>query len=344
MLNLISSPNILLMPAEWKHHKSTWLAWPYDPITFPNRVKKVEKIFTSIIYYLHQNELINLLVLDDIMQTKATKKLTAHNINIDKIIFHKTNYADVWLRDYGPTFVNNKNKSAWIKWNYNAYGNKFPDLLKDNQVFLNLKSKIRKPMVTSDIFMEGGAIEVSGEGVLLTTEECLLNPNRNPKLNKKQTENYLKKYLGVSKIIWLKKGIINDHTDGHIDEVARFVNANTIICAYEDNKHDPNFTILDNNWRALQKAADQNGNPFNLIKLPMPKVDYDNGERAPASYANFYIANDLVLIPQFNDKNDERALTVMKRIFPQHMVIGIDCTDLIYGGGTIHCITQQEPL
>lgn len=344
MTSLTSSQNILSMPAEWEQHKSTWFAWPHDPITFPDRVEKVEKIFTTIIYHLHQNELINLLVLDDAMQAKVSKIFKAHNISIDKIIFHQTDYADVWLRDYGPTFVINKNKSAWIKWNYNAYGNKFPDLLKDNKVFLHLKNQIKAPMIEAKVFMEGGAIDVNGQGVLLTTEECLLNTNRNPTLNKKQTEEYLKNYLGVKKFIWLGKGIINDHTDGHIDEVARFVNANTIVCAYEEDRNDPNFAILDHNFHILQKATDQNGKPFNLIKLPMPKMDYDNEERAPVSYANFYIANNLVLVPQFNHENDEPALAIIKKLFPNYHVIGIDCTNLIYGGGTIHCITQQEPL
>lgn len=328
------------MPAEWEEHKSTWLAWPHDPITFPDRVEKVEKIFTAIIYHLHQNELINLLVLHDEMQHKVIKVLSAHSINLDKIIFHQIDYADVWIRDYGSTFVNN----AWIKWRYNAYGNKFPDLLKDDQVFLHLKNQIKSPMLEAKIFMEGGAIEVNGEGVLLTTEECLLNPNRNPKLNKQQTEDYLKKYLGVNRIIWLKQGIVNDHTDGHIDEIARFVNADTIVCAYEDDPDDPNFKILDTNWRTLQQATDQNGKSFNLIKLPMPKMLYDNDEQAPASYANFYIANKVILMPMFNHKNDLIAKKVIQSLFPIHTVVDIDCTDLIYGGGTIHCITQQEPL
>jgi agmatine deiminase len=335
--------NTFFMPAEWEQHLSTWLAWPHDPITFPDRVEKVEAVFTAIIYHLHQNELINLLVLDAETQNHAAKTLKTHGVNLDKIIFHQTDYADVWLRDYGPTFITNKQQQSWIKWRYNAYGNKFVDLLKDDQVFHELQHKIKSPMISADIFMEGGAIEVNGNGVLLTTEECLLNPNRNPTLNKNQTEEYLKKYLGVKKIIWLEKGVINDHTDGHIDEVARFVDTNTIVCAYEEDQTDPNFAILDQNWHTLQNATDQNNRLFKVIKLPMPKMDYDNDERAPVSYANFYIANNLVLVPQFNHKNDKRALEIIKEVFPNRVVVGIDCTDLIYGGGTIHCITQQEP-
>ena len=312
------------MPAEWEKHTATWLAWPYDPITFPNRVEKVEKVFATIIHHLQHNELINLLVLNKDMKQRATELLYSH-----KIIFHTVDYADVWIRDYGPIFL--KNNSACVKWKYDAYGKKFPDLLKDDKVFYKIKLN---SMLTPNIIMEGGAIEVNGHGTLITTEQCLLN--RNPHLNKQQIENYLKKYLGVTKIIWLKKGIINDHTDGHIDEIARFVNKNTILVAYEQYPNDPNFEILNNNFNILQ-------NSFNLVKLPMPKINYDDGKRAPASYANFYIANKIVLVPQFNDKNDKIALDIIQSQFPKRKAIGIDCTDLIYGGGTIHCITQQQP-
>jgi agmatine deiminase len=324
------------MPAEWEQHTATWLAWPYDPITFPQRIEKVEKVFTSIIYYLHQNELINLLVLDKTMKQKTIKIFKANNINLNKIIFHIVDYADVWIRDYAPIFLTDKNKLTCVKWKYNAYGNKFPELLKDDQVFY--KIKVNYPMLEANIIMEAGAIDVNGHDTLITTEECLLNPNRNPNLNKQQTEDYLKRYLGVTKIIWLTKGIINDHTDGHIDEVARFVNKDTIIYAYEENPNDPNFEILNNNFHTLQDY-----NQFNLVKLPMPKMTYDNGKKAPVSYANFYIANKIILVPQFKHKNDKPVLEIIQSQFPNRKAIGIDCTDLIYGGGTIHCITQQQP-
>jgi agmatine deiminase len=333
------------MPAEWHKHTATWLAWPYDKITFPNRVEKVENVFASIIYHLHQNETIELLVLDENMKQKACKLLEAKNVDLNKIKFHIVDYADVWLRDYGPTFLmhKNENKTAWVKWKYNAYGEKFPDLLKDDNVFYQLKDYINAPMFEPGIVMEGGAIEVNGKGTLMTTEECLLNPNRNPNLDKNQTEEFLKNYLGIKKIIWLSKGIVNDHTDGHVDEVARFVNENTIAMAYEDDKNDPNFKILDDNFKILQNATDQDGNPFKLIKLPMPKMNYDDQEKAPVSYTNFYIANNLVLVPQFNHENDSKTINIIQSIFPDRKVIGIDSTDLIYGGGSIHCITQQQP-
>lgn len=331
------------MPAEWAQHKATWLAWPHDTTTFPQRIKQVEQLFATIIYYLHQNEFIELLVLDATMQQRATNILKQHQVNMDKITFYMVDYADVWLRDYGPTFLVNReqNKAAWIKWQYNAYGGKFPELLKDDKVPYQI---LNQPMYEVDIVMEGGAIEVNGQGDLITTEECLLNPNRNSNLNKQQIERYLQDYLGINQVIWLAKGLVNDHTDGHVDEIARFVNKNTIIYAYADDPHDPNFAILDNNLRILEKARDQNGKPFNLVKLPIPQMHYEDGTRAPVSYANFYIANQLVLVPEFKHKNDKHATKILQSLFPNHKIVGIDCTDLIYGGGSIHCITQQQPV
>jgi len=318
------------LPAEWHHHTATWLAWPYDAITFPDKIPQVEKIYTQIIYHLHQNELINLLVLNKKMQQKVTNLLTKNYINLNQIKFHIVDYADVWIRDYGPIFLTN---NTYTKWQYNAYGNKFPDLLKDNNVVPQLK--IEQPAVNIDIILEGGAIDSNGHGTLLTTEECLLNPNRN-NLTKPQIEKYLKTYLGVTKIIWLKKGLINDHTDGHIDEIARFINKDTILISYTEDLNNPNHNRLKNNFNLLTEHK------FNLIKLPLPEFYYDDGELAPASYTNFYIANNIVLVPQFKHKNDKSALNIIQSCFSNRKTIGIDCTDLIYGGGTIHCITQQQ--
>ncbi len=205
-------PKKFLMPAEWETHAATWMAWPYDTITFPGRIEKVEKIFSLIIYYLHHNELVNLLILNKEMQHRATKILKSNKVDLKKIIFHIIDYADVWIRDYGPTFLTTpssrgltagSSKLAYVKWKYNAYGEKFPDLLKDDKVISQLK--INYPKFEPKIIMEGGAIDVNGNGLLITTEECLLNPNRNKNLTKKHTEKYLMQYLGVNKIIWLKR-------------------------------------------------------------------------------------------------------------------------------------------
>lgn len=191
--------------------------------------------------------------------------------------------------------------------------------------------------------MEGGSFEVNGEGTLMTTEECLLNKNRNPRLSKSEIEEYLKRHLGVNHLIWLKRGIINDHTDGHVDDIAKFVDERTIAYGHEDDKNDPNFPILEENYTMLKNAKDQDGKPFNLVRLPMPHVYDEEGEKMAASYVNFYIGNTVVLVPTFDDANDKKALKIISSLFPNRRVIGVDCRDLLYGGGTIHCITQQQP-
>lgn len=338
------------MPAEWEEHSAIWLAWPYDEITFPEgRVEKIEKIYVEIIKNIHTSEDIELLVLNEQMKTKATQMIADAGINLSKITFHITDYADVWMRDYGPTFIKNPEtrELAWVKWNYNAYNNKFPDLLKDNEVFFALRKTVDKRMFEPGILLEGGALEVNGSGVCLTTEQCLLA--RNPNFSKEQLENYLRGFLGVKKVIWLKQGLPHDHTDGHIDELARFVSSNKIVCAYEENREDENFKVLDDNYQALCKATDTNGNPFEVIKLQVPHITYDSnkpfeaGEPAPASYTNFYIGNEVVLASVFKDANDAAALEALQMCFPDKKVIGVDCSDVIYGGGGVHCMTQQQP-
>jgi agmatine deiminase len=335
-----------LMPAEWEPHEGLWLAWPYDTITFPTNLEKVEETYANVIHEIYLHEQVNLLVGDLEQQKHVTFLLTEKMIDIEKILFYTTPYADVWMRDYGPLFVKNitTGKYSWIKWRYNAYGNKFPDLLIDNNVFFNLKDSITVPMVDVPIVMEGGAFEVNGRGTLITTEQCLLNPNRNPNLSKDQIENYLRKYVGAQNIIWLKEGVINDHTDGHIDDVAKFVNEHTVMCGYEDDTAHPNFRILDDAYQTLSGKSDQDGKPLTVVKLPMPHMVYDNGGIAPASYVNFYIGNSVVLVPTFNDPNDSKALGIIASYFPNRKVVGVDATDLIYGGGAIHCITQQQPV
>lgn len=334
------------MPAEWQTHRSTWLAWPYDPLTFPQRVEKVEQVFAHIIFYLHQTESVDLIILNESMQKRAEGILRGHQIDLNKITFHLVDYADVWIRDWGPSFLIGKRSRSYActKWKYNAYGNKFPDLLKDDRTFYYLQKSLDQPLFEAGIVMEGGSFDVNGVGTILTTEQCLLNSNRNEHLSQARIEEILQKFTGASKVIWLKLGIFNDHTDGHIDDIARFVDPHTIVIAQEEDKNDPNYETLEENLHILQDAVDQSGKPFRLIQIPMPKMFYDTQEQAPVSYANFYIANRLVLVPQFHHKYDEMAKQILQSHFPHHRVEGIDCRDLIYGGGTIHCITQQQPL
>lgn len=354
--------NHFRMPAEWEKHEAVWLAWPHDFTTFPlGHIEKVEERYLEIIKLLSRSERVELLVLNSEMQEKVSKLLAQNGANLRsplKINFHVTDYADVWLRDYGPVFVIDQNsdekklakKIIWIKWQYDAYSRKFPALLKDNQVFYNLQEKIKAPMHESKMVLEGGSIEQNGAGTIITTEQCLLNSGRNPNLNKKQIEENLKKFLGASKIIWLKQGLHNDHTDGHVDDIAKFVSPNTILCAWEENTNEENHPILKKNFRDLEKAVDQNGRPFKLIKLPVPHLKYDQnkpfeaGHKAPASYTNFYIGNMVVLVPIYNDPNDAKALKIIGSCFPNRQVVGIESRDLIYGGGAIHCMTREQPM
>lgn len=335
------------MPAEWMPHSATWLAWPYDKITFPDRVAKVEKIYCEIIKALADHEIVNIVIQNEDVAKKILNLLAHSQATVghwQNVKFHLCDYADVWIRDYGPTFLKNASGAkAWIKWDYNAYGNKFPDLLKDKDVFNTLDSNVQGLKYIADIIMEGGSIDINDRGVVLTTEECLLNPNRNPNLSKDKIEKILLDYLGANKIIWLKNGIHNDHTDGHVDILARFVNSNTILLAWTDDQKNPNYEIVRDNYQILLNSTDHLHKKFEIVKLPLPEVYYDNGELAPASYANFYIANNVVLTVAFGQPTDDEANKIIANFFPDRKIISIDCNDLLYGGGKLHCITQQEP-
>jgi len=336
------------MPAEWEKHSAVWLAWPYDDTTFPNLIPEIEKIYCNILKSLEESEKVNLIVLPKDKE-RIQKMLSDYGNNMSNITFFEQDYTDVWTRDYTPITIINKieNKIAFVKWNYDAYGKGhdpyFSDLLKDDKVFDNILSNPNNEIYRPGIILEGGAIESNGNGTILTTEQCLLKSNRNLGLSKEDNEQYLKDYLGAENIIWLKNGLINDHTDGHIDEIARFVATNTIICAYEDDVNDLNYSILNENFKILEGAVDKNGNKFKIIKLPMPHMNYDNGEKAPVSYANFYIGNSVILMPKFNDVNDQLAKDTIQSLFINHTIVEIDCSKIIYGGGGLHCITMQQP-
>lgn len=334
------------MPAEWERHDAIWLAWPYDEATFPDRVRKVEQTYVSIIKSIHQSEDVNLLVLNQDVKNRISRMLKKENVSLNKINFHIQDYADVWFRDYGPTFAVNRKerKLAMVKWIFNAWGNKYEELEKDNNIPFKMNEKMKLPMFEAGIVLEGGSVDVNGKGTLITTRQCLLNKNRNPGISKDEIENHLKEYLGVKSIIWLMEGIAGDDTDGHIDDIARFVNPNTVLCAFEENEDDENQEILRKNYDILKKSKDENGNELKVIKLPMPGfVADDGGKRLPASYANFYISNTVVLVPTFNHENDKQALGIIQKCFPERKVIGIDCNDLVYGLGTLHCSSQQQP-
>jgi agmatine deiminase len=349
-MNEVPLQSKYIMPAEWEKHSALWIAWPHDVISFP-ALEKVEKAVLEIIYTIHKTEQVNLLVLDSAMQSRVAGLIQTRGGDVSKVTFHTVPYMNAWMRDCGPCFVQNTEtrKFAWVKWDYNVYGGKFPDLLIDDTIMHKLQGSIDAPMCEPGIVMEGGAFEVNGAGTLMTTEQCLLNKNRNPHLSKQEIEGYLTEYLGATNFIWLRNGLVGDHTDGHIDDIARFVSRDTIVCAYEDDEHDANYAILKENYEALIHATDEQGNAFKVIKLPMAHVEFsddkpfEKGEKAPASYTNFYIGNGVVLVPIYNDPNDTKALETIQSCFPDRNVVGIDCSDIIYGGGAIHCLTQQQP-
>jgi agmatine deiminase len=331
------------MPAEWEKHDAIWLSWPHDKTTFPDCLEKVEETYVQIIKHIHVDEQVNLFVTGPAMKEKATLMLKKAEVDLSKIHFHEFEYADVWFRDYGPIFIINNKELAMVHWVFNTWGEKYAELMKDGQIPQIINQSMGLNCFSPGIVMEGGSIDVNGKGTLLTTEQCLLNKNRNPHLSKEDIEKYLKDHLGVTHIIWLKKGISGDDTDGHVDDIARFVNPTTIVCAYEDDETDENYAILKENYEILRKSVDQNGNKFSIIKLPMPGPVGSKHNRLPASYTNFYIGNKKILVPIFNHKNDNKALEILQKLFPDRKVIGINCVDLVNGLGTIHCISQQQP-
>ena len=335
------------MPAEWRTHTATWLTWPKDPMTWPGRVPIVETIYLDMIAALTPHEIVNLLV--DDQETANAVRTRCQFPGASNLHIHQIKTVDSWIRDYGPGFlIDGKGNLAFNDWRFNAWGNKYEDLKQDDEIPSKLEAVIKAPRFEPGIVMEGGSIEVNGQGCVLTTEQCLLNPNRNPHLNRNEIEEYLKNYLGVGKVLWLGEGIVGDDTDGHIDDIARFVSPDTIVCALEDDPADANFKLLQDNYARLQRMTDVEGNPFNIVTLPMPGIVSGestdrNLERLPASYANFYIGNNVILAPVFGHSNDQRALSILKGLFPDRRVVPINCEPLVWGMGTIHCVTQQQP-
>jgi agmatine deiminase len=363
------------MPAEWRAHAATWLSWPKDPETWPGRVPQVENIFLQMMATLAPNETVNLLVDDE--ETEQSVRARCTFAGARNIRFHRIPTVDSWIRDYGPNFlVSDKlsdklqfvadspatlfgetsdklkfagHRLAFNDWIFNAWGNKYEELKRDDGIPKRLESVLDAPRFEPGIVMEGGSIEVNGAGCVLTTEQCLLNANRNPHLSRAQLEQHLKAYLGVRKVLWLGEGIVGDDTDGHIDDIARFVSEDAIICAVEEDPQDANYELLQDNFKRLEKMTDAHGRAFEIVTLPMPGVvggastDKRNLDRLPASYANFYIANNVVLAPVFGHANDARALATLERVFPDRRVVGINCEPLVWGMGTIHCVTQQQP-
>lgn len=334
------------MPAEWAPHRATWLSWPHNRETWPTYLEKVREVWVQMICALAPHEKVYLLVNDEAAEHDVRNRLAQAKAGLENVTFLRIPSVDVWMRDYGPTFVARKtseNPLAFNDWIFNGWGGKYKAYEEDDGVARVIAERLKVPVFDHQLILEGGSIEVNGAGTCLTTEQCLLNKNRNPHLNRGDIEAFLKGSLGVKHIIWLGEGIVGDDTDGHIDDIARFVDARTVVAILESDSKDENYGFLRDNYQRLQSARDQDGAKLNIITLPCPRPVYYEESRLPASYANFYIANEVVLVPIFDDPNDKTALGILQECFPSRKVIGLRCNEVVAGLGALHCVTQQEP-
>ncbi len=372
--------NTTQMPAEWSSHEATWLSWPHQINDWPGKFEPISWVYTEIIRYLTMSEKVHLIVppsrmipgfslykssADNLIEIQGQSlveeenaqlreikdQLVRANVDLSQIRFFTIATNRCWVRDYGPIFVyNHEGRLEMTDWHFNAWA-KYSDWQKDDAIPAQIADQLKIHSVQPEwngkrIVLEGGSIDVNGEGLLLTTEECLLSPvqERNPGISKIELEKIFEQYLGIQEIIWLNMGIIGDDTHGHIDDLARFIAPNRVAYVDEDNPEDPNYSILKENEERLRGMRMKNGTSLELIRLPMPDPVIFSDQRLPASYANFYIGNNVILVPTFNDKKDRLALGILQECFPDRDVVGIHSLDLIWGLGTIHCLSQQQPI
>jgi len=344
------------MPAEWERHEATWIAWPHNATDWPGKFQAIPWVYADIVRKLSHVEKVHILVQDEAAERRAAGILLRSGAHPRNVVFHRWPTDRVWTRDSGPIFLRSSENTtvAVTNWKFNAwakYANWQRDDLVPEHAAKFLKLQQWKPTVKlangreHRVVLEGGSIDVNGAGLLLTTEECLLSTvqQRNPGVTQEQLEKVFHDYLGIDKVIWLHRGCAGDDTHGHVDDISRFVAENTIVTATETNTADDNHEPLAENLDRLKTARNLHGKPFKIVELPMPAPVVFDGQRLPASYANFYIANGIVLVPTFNDPNDRKALSILAEAFPKHTVSGIHCGDFIWGLGALHCMTQQQP-
>jgi agmatine deiminase len=340
-------------PAEWEPHRATWIGWPSNKNDFPGKIAAIHWVYGEITRKLIEGgETVTVLVQDARHETRARGVLTKAGADFGKIEFYQIPHNRGWMRDSGPMFVKNSQsgETAVIKFKFNAWA-KYADWRLDNQVAVKFAAAKNRKIFNveykgAEVVLEGGAIDVNGEGTLLSTEECLLDYEvqaRNPQLSRGELEEVLHENLGASNVLWLNKGIVGDDTHGHVDDFCRFTDKRTIVLAEEKNPADANHKILEENRERLEGFKLENGSKPEVVRLPMPAPLIFAGIRLPASYANFYIANESVLVPTFNDEHDRAALGILAELFPARKVVGIHAVDLVWGLGTLHCLTQQEP-
>jgi agmatine deiminase len=333
------------MPAEWQAHEATWLAWPIPTPFWRNSFSQLENTWLTMVQALHRVERVSILVQDHVQEEHVKKLLTSHSVALSSIQFYPLKTIEPWIRDYGPIFVKRQSdsKSVIIDWKFNAWGGKYPGLCVNDFIPEKIAHLVDVVSISEDTILEGGALDVNGCGEALVTEECVLNPNRNLHMRREDIEKKLHDRLGIVKTHWLKGGLEGDDTDGHIDNVARFINETTIVYAQEKNQEAVNFKMLSDNEERLKKIKNLKGKAFQLVPIPLPRKSSINQKGLPMSYVNFYIANGVVLVPTFGDDNDKEALRILKPCFPNRSVIAIDSQVLIEGKGAIHCVTQQQP-
>ncbi len=348
-------PTGFRMPAEWEAHEATWIAWPHQHDDWPGKFAPIPWAFAEIVRHLHAGEIVRVLVNDAASEARARRTLTRAGVDLGRVEFFHVPTDRAWARDYGPMFVVSREGELGINnWHFNGWA-KYDNWRNDDKVAGRVGQRLKVRWLipptrngfrdTSVVALEGGSIDVNGRGCLLTTEECLLSDvqQRNPGMTREDYEWVFVHYLGVRKVLWLGRGVAGDDTHGHVDDLARFTGPRTVVTAVEEDRGDDNYEPLRENLERLRGMTDQGGRPLEVHTLPMPAPLYFDGRRLPASYANFYIANGRVLVPTFNDPNDRRALEVLAGLFPGRTVVGIHAVDLVWGLGTLHCLTQQQP-
>ena len=339
------------MPAEWQRHQATWIAWPQRPGDWPGRFTPIPWVYAEIVRLLCQAEMVNILVDDARAEMKAGSILAQADVELERVRFFRIPTNRVWTRDYGPIFLTSPDGRVGLTdWQFNAWA-KYADWKRDDAVPPKVGKALGLPICqphlgSRRVVLEGGSIDVNGQGLLLTTEECLLSPiqERNPGMTRADYERVFADYLGVRKVLWLGQGIAGDDTHGHIDDLARFVGPHTVVAVVEKNSADANYLPLQENLQRLQNMTDLEGKGLHVVSLPVPAPVGFRGQRLPASYANFYIANDRVLVPTFNDPHDRQALGILADLFSDRKVVGIHARELVWGLGTLHCLTQQQPV
>jgi agmatine deiminase len=335
-------------PPEWYPHSGTWISWPRpEGISFPARDHLAIEDIAGLIRVLVRHEEVHLNVPNENYEHLVRRFLKTRRIPLRRVFFHHIPTNEAWARDHGPAFVlrrrRGKTEAAIVDWGFNAWGGKYPPWDADDAVPTRVAKELGLPVFYPGIVMEGGAVDFNGAGTVLTTTSCLLNKNRNGGLSQARVERYLREYYGQRHVVWLGDGIDGDDTDGHIDDLARFLDERTVAIGIETDRRDPNYRVLQRARRALEAARDQDGRPFTIVELPMPKPVIIDGQRVPATYMNFYFVNGALLVPTFGQARDRQAMAILRRHLPKRQVIGVDCRALIWGLGAIHCFTQQQP-